>query len=88
MFMGWNMARVNCPNCLAKATVTSREKQSDHVVHLYCSCNNTKACGATFRICQSFDHFLNPPVTNTTEMAAALLKQLPRQAQLDLLNSC
>lgn len=81
------MARVTCPNCLAKATITSREKQSDHVVHLYCSCNNTKECGATFRVCQSFDHFLNPPVKSTAEMAAALLKQLPRHEQLELLTN-
>ncbi|KKK50954.1 hypothetical protein LCGC14_3119820, partial [marine sediment metagenome] len=27
------MARVTCPNCEAKATITSREKQSAHVVN-------------------------------------------------------
>ncbi len=78
------MARVTCPNCEAKATITSREKQSSHVVNLYCSCTNTKQCGATFRITQSFDHFLNPPVQTTQQLAAALIKSLPREQQLEL----
>ena len=79
------MARVTCPNCLSKSTITSREKQSEHVVHLYCSCNNTKECGATFRITQGFDHYLNPPRADTAQIAAQLIKNLPRQQQLDLL---
>lgn len=87
LFWCKNMARVICSNCLSKATITSTEKQSDHVVHLYCSCNNTKECGATFRISQSFDHFLNPPVKSTAQMAAALLKTLPRHEQLELLGN-
>lgn len=81
------MARVNCPNCLSKSTITSREEISSHAVHLYCSCNNTKECGATFRITQGFDHYLNPPRANTTQIAAQLIKNLPRQQQLDLLGS-
>ncbi|MGP5155201.1 ogr/Delta-like zinc finger family protein [Pseudoalteromonas sp. KG3] len=79
------MARVTCPNCEAKATITSREKQSAHVVNLYCSCTNTKECGATFRITQSFDHFLNPPIQNTQQLAASLLKNLSKEQQLSLL---
>ena len=79
------MARVTCPNCEAKATITSRETQSAHVVNLYCSCTNTRECGATFRITQSFDHFLNPPVQTTRQLAAALIKNLPREEQLELI---
>lgn len=79
------MARVTCPNCEAKATITSREKQSAHVVNLYCSCTNTKECGATFRITQSFDHFLNPPCKTTAQLAASLIKNLPREKQLELI---
>lgn len=81
------MARVTCPNCEHKANVTSREKQSSHATHLYASCSNTKECGATFRITIGFDHYLNPPLATTAQLAAQLIKNLPRHQQLDLLNS-
>lgn len=79
------MARVTCPNCETKAVITSREKQSSHAVHLYCSCTNTKNCGATFRVTVGFDHFLNPPLATTAQIAAQLIKRLPREQQLELL---
>ncbi len=78
------MARVLCPNCEAKAIVTSREKQTTGVSHLYCSCTNSKDCGATFRVTLSFDHYLNPPVCNTLDLAVALIRKLPKDKQLDL----
>lgn len=78
------IARVTYPNCEAKAIITSREKQSAHVVNLYCSCTSTKECGATFRITQSLDHFLNPPCKTTAQIAAGLIKNLPREEQLEL----
>ncbi len=80
------MARVSCPNCEAKAIVTSRETQTAGVSHLYCSCTNSKDCGATFRVTQSFDHYLNPPVRSTQDLAAALLRKLPKEQQLSLMN--
>lgn len=51
------------------------------------TCPNCEAkeCGATFRITQSFDHFLNPPVKSTQELAVALIKNLPREQQLELI---
>lgn len=79
------MARVTCPNCEEKATITSREKQSAHVVNLYCSCTNTKKCGATFRITQSFDHYLNPPVQNTRQLAASIIKNISNEQQIELI---
>lgn len=81
------MARVKCPNCGNKAVVSSREEQSSHVSHLYASCTNAKECGATFRMTLGFDHYLNLPMATTAQIAAAYLKQLPRDQQLDLLNS-
>jgi cell division protein ZapA len=79
------MARVTYPNCLSKSTITSREEISSHAVHFYCSCNNTKECGATYRITKGFDHYLNTPLATTAQIAQ-LIKSLPRQQQLNLLN--
>ncbi|WP_299002338.1 ogr/Delta-like zinc finger family protein [uncultured Shewanella sp.] len=80
------MARVNCPNCEAKAVITSRETQSSHAAHLYCVCTNTKECGASFRMTLGFDHYINPPLMTTAQMAKQLLKNLPREQQLELLD--
>ena len=79
------MARVTCPNYEAKATITSRETQSAHVVNLYCSRTNTNEYGATCRITQSFDLFLNPPFKTIAQLAASLIKNLPREEQLELI---
>ena len=79
------MARVNCPGCEQKALVTSREVQSAHVTHLYCSCTNSKECGASFRVTIGFDHYLNPPKMSNAQIAAVFLKRLPRHEQLSLL---
>lgn len=77
--------RVTCPNCGSKATITSREEQSAHVANLYASCTNTKECGATFVTTLAFTHYLNPPRKDTAQMAASLLKHLPRDEQLELI---
>ncbi|MBE0373039.1 hypothetical protein PFLA_a0680 [Pseudoalteromonas flavipulchra NCIMB 2033 = ATCC BAA-314] len=34
---------------------------------------------------QSFDHFINPPCKSTAQIAAGLIKNLPRDQQLELL---
>ncbi|WP_404394693.1 ogr/Delta-like zinc finger family protein [Pseudoalteromonas phenolica] len=79
--------RVNCPNCESKAIITSRENQSADVADLYCSCTNTKECGATFVTTIAFKHYLNPPRKDTAQMAASLIKRLSKNQQLQLLNS-
>ena len=76
--------RVNCPNCESKAIITSRENQSAGVADLYCTCTNTKECGATFVTTIAFKHFLNPPRKDTAQMAASLIKNLSKAEQLEL----
>ncbi|MEZ7207168.1 ogr/Delta-like zinc finger family protein [Pseudoalteromonas sp. DY56-GL79] len=79
--------RVNCPNCMNKAIITSRENQSSGVADLYCSCTNSKECGATFVTTIAFRHYLNPPRKDTASIAASLIKNLPKVEQLELLNN-
>ena len=76
--------RVNYPNCESKAIITSRENQSAGVADLYCSCTNTKEYGATFVTTIAFKHYLNPPRKDTAQMAASLIKNLPRDMQIEL----
>ena len=78
--------RVNCPNCESKAIITSRENQSAGVADLYCTCTNTKECGATFVTTIAFKHYLNPPRKDTAQMAASLIKNIPKEIQLELIN--
>ncbi|TMP78438.1 transcriptional regulator [Pseudoalteromonas phenolica] len=77
--------RVNCPNCESKAIITSRENQSAGVADLYCTCTNTKECGATFVTTIAFRHYLNPPRKDTAQLAASLIKNLKKSDQLELL---
>ncbi|MBQ4836794.1 ogr/Delta-like zinc finger family protein [Pseudoalteromonas luteoviolacea] len=77
--------RVTCPHCGSKAIITSRENVADNVSELYCSCSNTKECGATFVTSLAFKHYLNPPRGDTAQLAASLIKNLPNNIQLDLL---
>ncbi|WP_405128718.1 ogr/Delta-like zinc finger family protein [Pseudoalteromonas sp. PB2-1] len=76
--------RVTCPNCGSKATISSRENQSTHVADLYISCTDVKNCGATFVSTLAFKHYLNPPLQTTQQLAASLIKSLPREEQLEL----
>ena len=78
--------RVNCPNCESKAIITSRENQSAGVADLYCTCTNTKECGATFVTTIAFKHYINPPRKDTAQMAASLIKNIPKEIQLELIN--
>ncbi|MEQ3513605.1 ogr/Delta-like zinc finger family protein [Pseudoalteromonas sp. BZB3] len=79
--------RVNCPNCESKAIITSRENQSTGVADLYCSCTNSKECGATFVTTIAFKHFLNPPRKDTAKIAISLVKALPKHEQFDLIEN-
>jgi|TARA_Y100000588_G_C13919807_1_gene780987 cell division protein ZapA len=80
-----NAMRVTCPNCGSKATISSRENQSTHVADLYISCTDVKNCGATFVSTLAFKHYLNPPRQTTAQLAASLIKNLPREQQLELM---
>lgn len=77
--------RVTCPNCGSKATIPSRGNQSTHVAALYISCTDIKSCGATFVSTLAFKYYLNPPHQTTAQLAASLLKNLPREQQLELI---
>ncbi|WP_390445901.1 ogr/Delta-like zinc finger family protein [Pseudoalteromonas sp. MTN2-4] len=73
---------IELPYCESKAIITSRENQSADIADLYCTCTNTKECGATFVTTIAFKHFLNPPRKDTAQMAASLIKNLTKTEQL------
>ena len=77
------LMRVICPHCGSKATITSTQEHSTTVKDLYCSCTNTRECGATFVATLAFKNNLNPPVKNTLEMAKTLV-QASEQGQLNI----
>jgi len=68
--------RVICHHCKSKATITSNNELSETVKDLYCQCNNTQSCGASFVITMAFKHDLNPPQQTTLQIAAALINKL------------
>ena len=82
--------RVLCPHCQTKALITSTNQLSDTVKDLYCTCTNTRECGASFVFTLSYKHDLNPPQKTTLQIAAALINNLQpvqrKQLQADLFN--
>lgn len=85
--------RVECPHCHHKAIIASTNALSHTVKDLYCQCTNLEGgCGASFVMKLGYSHDLNPPIQNTRQLAASLLKSLSvsdRQAliQSDLFGS-
>lgn len=79
--------RIDCPHCLQKAVITSRNTLSTMVTDLYCQCINTADCGASFVFTLSYKHQLNPPIKTTQELAAALLKSLPLKERQALMQN-
>ena len=82
--------RVLCPHCQTKALITSTNQLSDTVKDLYCTCTNTRECGASFVFTLAYKHDLNPPQKTTLQIAAALINTLQpvqrKQLQVDLFN--
>lgn len=76
--------RVNCPHCNQKALITSSNRLSATVTDLYCQCQNTQHCGASFVFSLAFKHNLNPPHRTTREIAASLLATLPRDELMEI----
>ncbi len=84
--------KIVCPACTGKARIVQRQvlNPDQTIAHLYCHCLDVKNCGATFRYCLSFDHYLNPPVRSTNQLAAELVSRLTseekKQLQSNLFN--
>jgi hypothetical protein len=69
--------RIECPHCLQKARITSRNNfnEAKTVADLYCQCTN-EACKATFVCTMGFKHYVNPPAKTTAQIAKNLLNHL------------
>lgn len=78
-------ARIYCTECDEKAVVTSSNKVSKQVTHLYCQCQNVH-CGHTFRLSQSFDHTISPPAGKHEQLVLGLLRDLPSEQRDKIIN--
>jgi hypothetical protein len=69
--------RIECPHCLQKARIRSRNNltKEQTVVDLYCECTN-EDCKATFVYTMGFKHYLNLPAKTTAQIAQNLLNHL------------
>ena len=77
--------KVICPHCLSKARITSRNDITHTVADLYCQCMNTAQCGASFVMTLGFKNYLNPPPTNTQQLAAHIIGHLSKAQRQELL---
>ena len=71
--------RVFCPHCGAKALITSSNILSNIVKDLYCQCENSAECGASFVATLAFKHTINPPAHTTLEIAQSLVNRLGKE---------
>ena len=76
--------RASCPHCQTKAIITSSNKMSDTVKDLYCQCENTRHCGASFVFTLAYKHDLNPPVNSTLDIACHLINRLSKEEKANL----
>jgi len=81
------MARFKCERCGSKAIQTSRNEITSRISELYVVCTNTKECGVSYVVSETFKHYTNPPTTSTVQMAAEIINLLPKSKQLELLNN-
>lgn len=77
--------RIDCPHCLKKARITSRNSLTEKatVFDLYCKCTN-QTCGVTFVCWAAFSHDINPPANTTAQIANNLLKRLSKEERAAL----
>ncbi|MFZ2404414.1 MAG: ogr/Delta-like zinc finger family protein [Methylobacter sp.] len=78
---------IKCPNCHSKARIGSSNELTPTIRELYCQCSNAKDCGATFVYTLGLKHYLNPPINNTQQLAASLLRHLPNEQRRALLQA-
>jgi hypothetical protein len=67
--------RINCPHCGTKARITNRASHTPTAADLYCMCTSP-SCAASFVYSLGYKHTLNPPINNTFELAAAVVRSL------------
>jgi hypothetical protein len=77
---------ITCPHCLSKAHITSSNDLNDEktIADLYCICLNPD-CSGRFVMQLAFQRWINPPVTNTIELAASLIGTLSKTERVALL---
>jgi hypothetical protein len=80
--------RIICPHCQGKALITSSNLLTDTVRDLYCTCTNSRDCGASFVFTLAYKHDLNPPQKAAFQLVATLINHLnsadKRRLQQDL----
>ena len=75
--------RIYCKECAGKARIASREELSLEFAKLYCQCLSPQ-CGHTWVATLTFSHTLNPSAQEVDRLLFDRLRQLPRNAQLQL----
>jgi cell division protein ZapA len=73
-----------CPHCGSKAIITSSNKLTKTVKDLYCQCENTRECGASFVATLAYKNTLNPPINTAEEMAMSLINRLSKEEKAEL----
>jgi predicted RNA-binding Zn-ribbon protein involved in translation (DUF1610 family) len=79
-----NDVQVICTECGSKSIIHSRAEKDVKVSDLYCSCKNP-ICGHTFVMTLSFSHSLSPSANQSKRLMLDVLRGMPKQEQMELL---
>lgn len=78
--------RLICPHCGSRLIISTSHQVTPNVRKSYVQCSNVKSCGASGVMSHAYEHDLNPPQLTTLQMAAELLKKLPKSQRDALLS--
>lgn len=77
---------IRCVECGGKAIIQSRHEKHIKISDLYCSCKDPQ-CGASFVMNLSYSRMLSPSARQSKAVIADLLRMLPRNEQIALLEA-
>ncbi len=77
--------RLFCPHCGARLIISSSSQITNSLRRSYVQCSDVQRCGASGVMSHNYEHDLNPPHKTTLEMAAELIKKLPKDQREALL---
>jgi hypothetical protein len=69
--------RLFCPYCGDRAGIEKRQNHTRRVADLYCRCQGR--CGARFVSTLGFLRYTQPPIRSVGQLAASVIRSLPRQ---------
>lgn len=77
--------RIKCPECGARAVITSTNPIHPQLTEAYCACRDVN-CGHTYVLQVSFKHTLSPSRKSVDDLLVGLICSLGQKQKAELLD--